>query len=375
MPIELEAAVADGLSDRGPGRHAPPPGATCANCGAILHGPFCHACGQNADHHKRSILHLTWEMIEDLFHLDGRLSRTLPDLFFRPGRLARDYMEGRLARHVPPFRTFLVTLLLFMFAAEHALHEVTLANERQKEARVAALATPRGRAAEAVKARTEADTDLAEALAEAVKDRADDLKDANADKAAVEATYAKAVAEAQTDHAEALKRADLLAQGVNPEAQVRMNLKLSESRRHKSGSWEAGLKKAVANPEYFLAVLFGWGHRLAVLLLPIVGFSLALVYRNKPRFFIHDHMLVAMDLLSFAFLTNAVGFVLPPMFMGWWLLAAALWLPLNLFQTLRGAYGSGIFGALVKTLVVWMVTVFAFLSLLIALMVFVLGQL
>ena len=124
-----------------------------------------------------------------------------------------------------------------------------------------------------------------------------------------------------------------------------------------------------------LAVLFGWGHRLAVLLLPIVGLSLALVYRNKPRFFIHDHMLVAMDLLSFAFLTNAVGFVLPPTLMGWWLLAAALWLPVNLFQTLRGAYGSGVSGALVKTLVVWMVTVFAFLTLLIALMVFVLGQL
>jgi hypothetical protein len=52
-----------------------------------------------------------------MFELDGRLARTLPLMFF--GRaLARDYMEGRLQRHVPPFRTFLVALLLFIFAAE-----------------------------------------------------------------------------------------------------------------------------------------------------------------------------------------------------------------------------------------------------------------
>ena len=57
------------------------------------------------------------ETIESLFHFDGRLRRTAPALFLRPGGLARDYMEGRIARHVPPFRTFLVALLLFVFCA------------------------------------------------------------------------------------------------------------------------------------------------------------------------------------------------------------------------------------------------------------------
>ena len=90
MSAELEAAVADQLAVLPPKGHRPPPGARCANCQAPLQGPWCHECGQSADNHKRSVFHLIFEVIADLFHLDGRLSRTLPDLFFRPGRLAND---------------------------------------------------------------------------------------------------------------------------------------------------------------------------------------------------------------------------------------------------------------------------------------------
>ena len=137
---ELEAAVADSLRQLvgpRPDFHLPA-GAVCANCGAVLQGRYCHVCGQDADTHKRSILHLTWEGIEGLFHLDGRLRRTAPDLFLRPGRLARDYMENRIARHVPPFRTFLVTLLLFILAAEYATHQLQAASTREQQRRRAA---------------------------------------------------------------------------------------------------------------------------------------------------------------------------------------------------------------------------------------------
>ena len=113
---ELEAAAADWLKSLSRPRHKaePPVGQPCANCGAELQGYYCHVCGQSADMHKRSIFHLFWEALEALFHFDGRLWRTMPLLFFRPGKLANDYIEGRMARHVPPFRTFLVALLLFV---------------------------------------------------------------------------------------------------------------------------------------------------------------------------------------------------------------------------------------------------------------------
>jgi hypothetical protein len=372
---ELEAATADALLKLPAAPHRPSPGARCANCDAELRGPYCHECGQTSDNHKRSVLHLAWEVVGDMFHLDGRLSRTLPDLFFRPGRLARDYMEGRIARHVPPFRTFLVTLLLYIFAAEHAVHVEMAREAAQKAAAAAALATPRGRAAEVARERAEAARDRAGDLAEAARDRDSDLRDPDEKRAKVDARYARDVAKADAHYAIAMDKAARVEKGLPPETAAEAAAHAGVRLPPKRKQWFSdGLEKSIANPEYYLSVLFTWAHRMAALLLPIVALTLALAYRNRPQFFIHDHALVAMDLLSFTFLTNAVGFILPLPVMGPWLAVAAVWTPVNLFQTLRGAYGSSILGALLKTLFVWVVTVSAFSVLLTALILFTLGQ-
>jgi hypothetical protein len=351
-----------------PTGEAPTPGAhtTCANCGAVLQGPYCHACGQNADTHKRSILRLTWEVIESLFELDGRLARTLPDLFLRPGRLARDYMEGRIARHVPPFRTFLVALLLFILAAEYATHRATLANERRAEARAAALATPQGRAAEAVRIRKEAVQERDEDLKDAAQDRAESLRDPDENRDKISAAYAKSLRRATSRYGDALAEADRVARGEPAPATA----------SKASKNWfKAAVRKATANPEYYFNVLFAWGHRLAIVLLPIVGLSLALVYRNRRQYFIYDHLLVAMNLLSFSFLANGLGLMLPTAVMPLWLGLVTIWTPVNIFQTLRGAYGSSILGAALKAVIVWTATVTAFSLLLLALLIVSLAQL
>jgi hypothetical protein len=98
--------------------HARPPGSPCFNCGAILQGPWCHACGQLGEDYHRSAHHLIWEAFEGLFHADGRLWHTLPRLLFRPAALTRDYLAGKRASQVPPFRIFLIVLLLVFFIGE-----------------------------------------------------------------------------------------------------------------------------------------------------------------------------------------------------------------------------------------------------------------
>ena len=378
MSGELETAAADSLPDLvGRPRHAPPPGAVCANCDAPLQGQWCSNCGQDSDTHQRSILHLAWEAIEGLLHLDGRLARTVPDLFLRPGRLAHDYMEGRLVRHVPPFRMFLVALLIFIFAAEHATHESNRDQQRQAEARAAALATPQGRATEAARQRTEAAKDRDDDLKEAAKDRADEYKDPDDKPARIEARYAGQLAKIHNRYLIAVDQADRVAKDLPPEtvAEAAAHAGVPPPKVKRVQWWSEGLRKAKANPEYYLTVMFAWGHRMAVLLLPILGLSLAAVYRNKRRYFIYDHLLVAMNLLSFSFLINAVALVLPSPVMPYALATAALWTPINLFQTLRGAYGSSILGATLKTIAVWLITAFASSVLLIALLVFSLAQL
>jgi hypothetical protein len=93
------------------------PQESCLNCGTILDGQYCGSCGQRARSRLISIWELTQEAFGDLFELDSRLWRTLIPLFVRPGRLTREYLEGRRARFMPPFRTYLVLSIFFFLIA------------------------------------------------------------------------------------------------------------------------------------------------------------------------------------------------------------------------------------------------------------------
>jgi uncharacterized protein DUF3667 len=89
----------------------------CLNCGARLKGQYCGTCGQRS----RSRLISLWELISDAFgdllEIDSRLWQTLLPLLIRPGQLTADYLQGKRARFMPPFRMYLVLSLLFFIVA------------------------------------------------------------------------------------------------------------------------------------------------------------------------------------------------------------------------------------------------------------------
>lgn len=89
----------------------------CLNCGARLTGQYCGECGQRATQRLISVWELVRDAFGDLFELDSRLWRTLRPLLFQPGALTRDYLEGRRARYMPPFRMYLVLSLIFFVIA------------------------------------------------------------------------------------------------------------------------------------------------------------------------------------------------------------------------------------------------------------------
>ncbi|HEY4582133.1 MAG TPA: DUF3667 domain-containing protein, partial [Lysobacter sp.] len=93
--------------------HADTPTA-CENCGAVLQGAFCHACGQNAHNPLRNIAHAIEDVFESFWHLDGRVFRTLRDLLL-PGRVACNYLAGQRVRYIPPLRLFVVLTVLTFF--------------------------------------------------------------------------------------------------------------------------------------------------------------------------------------------------------------------------------------------------------------------
>jgi Protein of unknown function (DUF3667) len=89
----------------------------CLNCHARLRGQYCGHCGQRSRNRLISIWQLLQEAFGDLLELDSRLWRTLVPLLTRPGQLTRDYLKGRRARYMPPFRTYLVLSVIFFVVA------------------------------------------------------------------------------------------------------------------------------------------------------------------------------------------------------------------------------------------------------------------
>ena len=89
----------------------------CLNCGTVLGGQYCGSCGQRAASRLISIWELLRDAFGDLLELDSRLWRTLIPLVTRPGKLTRDYLEGRRARFMPPFRMYLVLSIVFFLVA------------------------------------------------------------------------------------------------------------------------------------------------------------------------------------------------------------------------------------------------------------------
>ena len=96
------------------GRNTQPAAASlCLNCGTPVDNRFCPNCGQQTTKRLASVRAMVRDAVADELSLDAKVPRTLVGLLFRPGNLTREYLAGRIARYVPPFRLYLMSSLLF----------------------------------------------------------------------------------------------------------------------------------------------------------------------------------------------------------------------------------------------------------------------
>lgn len=93
----------------------------CENCSTALQGGFCHICGQRAHNPLHSFSHAIEEVFESLWHLDGRIFRTMRDLLV-PGRIAVNYLAGHRVRYIAPLRLFIILSLITFFVGKLTLH-------------------------------------------------------------------------------------------------------------------------------------------------------------------------------------------------------------------------------------------------------------
>jgi hypothetical protein len=60
------------------------------------------------------VRHLLHDAVHDLTHLDGKIWRTIKALLVEPGRLTKEYWEGRRGLWIRPFRLYLSIYILHL---------------------------------------------------------------------------------------------------------------------------------------------------------------------------------------------------------------------------------------------------------------------
>ncbi len=92
---------------------------TCLNCNAVIHGRFCHICGQENIEPREPFKHLFAHFVFDLFHFDGKFFSTMKALLLKPGFLSQEHLKGRRADYLHPIRLYIFTsafFFLFLFS-------------------------------------------------------------------------------------------------------------------------------------------------------------------------------------------------------------------------------------------------------------------
>ena len=88
----------------------------CLSCEEPLTQLYCGNCGQKNDNYRRSLFSLGKEAIVSLTAVENRIWRTWAALFFKPGKVAREYADGRRMHWSSPIRVYIfMSILLFGF--------------------------------------------------------------------------------------------------------------------------------------------------------------------------------------------------------------------------------------------------------------------
>ncbi|WP_424494915.1 DUF3667 domain-containing protein [Salinimicrobium sp. GXAS 041] len=90
-------------------------GRECLNCFQPLDRSekYCHYCGQLNSTKKLSFNDFFNEFFAGIFAYDSRIYRTVKALLFNPGKISKDYIEGKRQRYANPYRFYLSASIVF----------------------------------------------------------------------------------------------------------------------------------------------------------------------------------------------------------------------------------------------------------------------
>jgi hypothetical protein len=324
------------------------PHGNCANCQTPLTGNFCHACGQRA-HVHHSLLHLGEEFLHGLLHFDAKGWRTVPMLVAKPGKLTREYIDGKRTRYVSPLALFLF-MVFFMFFVVSSVKVSRGPLEGAPDELVTMTAA--GLEHDIAKAKTK--LVKAEAKLAAARARGESASEAQAD---AEAAQSKVKEKALALHSikGAIDGKEPAATGATAVHTNDFRVTTGDERLNET------IKHAIENPEFTLYKIKNTASKFSFLLVPISLPFLWLMFFWKRGVTMYDHAVFSLYSLSFmALLVSALALLGMGGFTKLVVLLACAVPPLHMFRQLRGAYSLGFGSTLWRTLVLLFVAVTVF---------------
>lgn len=332
----------------------------CLNCGTELRGQYCGRCGQRARGRLISLWELLQDAFGDLLEIDSRLWRTIIPLLVRPGRLTRDYLEGKRARYMPPFRMYLVlSVVFFVVAFFDPQDDLSLLFEPE----------PEPTAEETAEKRKEVESDINEALAEL------------AEEGILDADEAESMAKAAADEMDGQTGITIYS---DDEDEGELNFKIdpetgdcSFSGQEELPEWakrrltkerlEATCERIGADDGKTLGNLVLDNIPVAlIVLLPFMALVLKGLYPLSRRYFV-EHLLFFIHFHAFFFLLLTLQILfsrlatlvhLPEAISILVLVAASFYVPVYLYKGMRHVYGQGHLVTFIK----YITLVFAYLA-------------
>ncbi len=321
----------------------------CRNCGATVTGSYCSNCGQPT-HFHRSLVSLGHDILHGVFHFEGKVWHTIPELLFRPGRLTRRYIDGERAKFVSPDGAVSV----------HRVPDVRGDSVHRLRGRRSKASDPLG-VAEQFKENIGSQI---EKLNEQIETKREQLVGARArrrrraqeDRGRYHRADCGARGPAGHDQRRLAGHGEVRAgAGSKGQGRCRGGRAADTGRRRKrSTTPRAGSRSAVQaateNPALLAYKLKTTGYKFSWALIPLSVPFMWLLFFWRRDIHAYDHAIFVTYSISFMMLFAVIVTLLYDLGVSAWIWGTAIGIvpPLHLYKQLRGAYGISRFGAWVR---------------------------
>ena len=85
----------------------------CLNCGSKLMDVYCHKCGQKNLRKKLTLKDVLNDIVKYVFELEGPFIKTIKYLTIKPGKVCKEFVNGKRKIYVQPVQYFIIALTLY----------------------------------------------------------------------------------------------------------------------------------------------------------------------------------------------------------------------------------------------------------------------